>query len=213
MTTQTHMLSALPDQPMPFRERAAQAVKERHGEDLAAYLDLHHRHEIAEVAEQAAAARGAAVRSAAAAQVDQALLSNLLEILRPALRTSGENAARAVHYSAMAEAARTLVREAEAAGSTAVDVDALRRILNVPATPAPFRPLTIGFTASTAYTLGHFRHTQTGAEWHLPFVGYAACEETPDRPMTVHVAFLHRSVVRPRPQLYAEFGMVLEHLE
>jgi hypothetical protein len=31
--------------------------------------------------------------------------------------------------------------------------------------------------------------------------------------MTTHVAFLHLGVVRPRPQLYAEFGLVMDHME
>lgn len=218
MTThQMNALSALPEQPMPFRERAERAIQahktDGDGADLAAYLGLHHDYEIAEVSKQAVDARNAAVTTAAAASIDQQLLSHVLEIMRPVLRTSGENAARAQHCASMVEAVRTLLREAEAGGVPAVDADALRRVLAVPAMPAPFRPATIGFVPSMAHTLGHFRHATTGAQWHLPFSGYMACEETPDRPMTVHLAFLHRGVVRARPQLYAEYGMVMEHLE
>jgi hypothetical protein len=209
----TSQLSALPDQPMPFRERAAQAVTERHGEDLAAYLTLHHDHEVAEAAQQAVTARNAAAQTAAQAGIDQQMLGSVMNTVRPMLRTSGENAARASHYTTMVEAVRTLLRESEAAGLANVDADALRQVLNVPAMPPAFRPLTAGFVPSDHYRIGHFRHVNTGAEWHLPFAGYVLCEETPDRPMAVHVAFLHMSVVRPRPQLYAEFGMVMEVME
>jgi hypothetical protein len=206
-------LSALPEQPMPFRERGMRALETHQGADLISLLALHHDHAIAEVTEQAVSARNSAVQTALAASIDQAVYASVMSIIGPMLRTSGENAARAGHFATMTEAVRGLIREAEGAGAAQVDIDALRRITDVPVRPPAFRPLTLGFTPSTQYRIGHFRHVSSGVEWHLPFSGFSLCEEAPDRPMTVHVAFLHKGVVRPRPQLYAEFGMVMEHME
>jgi hypothetical protein len=213
MTTHTHLsVAAPPTQPASFRERALAALETHQGADLVSFLAMHHEAEIAEVVEQAVSANHAVAQTAAAAAIDQQMLASIVDTVRPMLRQSGENAARASFFAGRVEAIRKLLHDAEAAGAI-VDADQLRQLLDVAPAPAPFRPLVVGFVASSHYRVGHFRHIHTNVEWHLPFAGYSMCEESPERPMTVHVAFLHKGVVRPRPQLYAEYGLVMEHME
>ncbi len=207
----TTQLSAVPP-PMTFREKALRALETHQGADLVSFLAMLHDQEVAEAAEQAVSARGAVVSTAAAAAIDQQMLSTVLEAVRPLLRTLAETGVRAAHFEGMAEALRGLLREADSSGG-ALDAEQVRRILDVPSLPQPFRPMVLGFVPSGHYTVGHFRHVHTNAEWYLPFSGYSMVAEAPDRPMTTHVAFLHKGVVRPRPQLYAEYALVMEHLE
>jgi hypothetical protein len=211
----THQLTAvqpLPERPVTFRQRAAAALETHQGMDLVSFLSMLHEQDVAELTEQAVSARNSVTQVAAAAAVDQQMLSGVLDVVRPMLRHSAENAARAAHFASLAEGVRALAAEADAAGEF-IDTDQLRRVIDVAAAPAPWRPIVLGFVPSTQYRAGHFRHVTTNVEWHLPFSGYALCEESPERPMTTHVAFLHKGVVRPRPQLYAEFGLVMEHME
>lgn len=207
----TTQLSAVP-QPAPFRERALRALETHQGTDLVAFLAMLHDQEIAEVVEQAVSARTAVAQVTAAAAIDQQLLACILDAIRPMLRTFAETGARAQHFEGMTEAIRALLRDAEASGSV-IDPEQLRRLVDVAPLPQPFRPMVLGFVPSSHYTVGHFRHISTNVEWHLPFSGYSMVAEAPDRPMTAHVAFLHKGVVRPRPQLYQEYGMVMEHME
>jgi len=211
-TTQLAAVPQLPQPPATFRERALAALETHQGADLVGFLAMLHDQEVAEAAEQAMAARHSMTQVAMAAAVDQQMLASVMETIRPMLRTSAENAARAGHWSGMVEAVRSLLRDADAQG-VSVDPEALRRVLDVPVAVPPFRPLVVGFVPSTQYRFGHFRHVQTNVEWVLPFSGFQLCEDAPERPHTVHVAFLHKGVVRPRPQLYAEHGLVMEHME
>lgn len=210
MTTQ---LTAVPQPPATFRERALAALETHQGADLVGFLAMIHEQLVAEVVEQAASARDSVAQVAMAAAVDQQILASVLDTVRPMLRTSGENAARARHWAGVIVAVRSLLHEADSNGVT-VASETLRRLLNDVATPAPaFRPLVIGFVPSTQYRVGHFRHVSTNAEVHLPFSGFQMCEESEEGPMTVHVSFLHKGAVRPRPALYAEHGLVMEHME
>lgn len=202
----------VPKTPTTFRERAIHALETHQGMDLVSFLSMLHEQDMAELTEQAVSARNSVVQVAAAAAVDQQMVGGVLDVVRPMLRHSAENSARAGHFAGLVEAVRALLNESEAAGSH-VDTEQLRRAIDVPVAPAPWRPIVLGFVPSTQYTVGHFRHITTNVEWHLPFSGYSMCEEAPERPMTTHVAFLHKGVVRPRPQLYAEFGLVMEHME
>lgn len=211
-TTQLASVHPLPEPPMGFRERALRALETHQGLDLVSFLAMLHEQEMAEVVQQAVDARNSVVQMAQAAAVDQQILASVMGVVQPMLRTSAENAARAGHFSATVEAVRGLLREADADGAQ-VDAEKLRRIVDVPPAAPAFRPIVLGFVPSTQYRVGHFRHVTTNVEWHLPFSGYSMCEEAPNRPMTTHVAFLHKGVVRPRPQLYAEFGLVMEHME
>lgn len=210
MTTLTAVQAEQP--PMGFRERAMRALETHQGMDLIAFLSAMHEAELGEVAEQAAAARGAVMQVTQSAAVDQQMLASVLSTVVPMLRTSAENSARAAHFSSMVEVVRARLNEAEAEG-TMLDPEAVRRALDIAPALAPFRPTVLGFVPSNQFTLGKFRHHHTNVEWHLPFVGYQLCEEGPERPMTAHVAFLHKGVVRPRPQLYTDQGLVLEFLE
>jgi hypothetical protein len=211
-TTQLGTVTQMAHPPATFRERATRALETHQGLDLVAFVAMLHDQEIAEVAEQAAAARNSLVQVAEAAAVDQQMMAGILDVVRPMLRRSAENCARAEHFAGMAAAVRSLLNESDTA-SEAVDREQLRRVLDIQGAPAPFRPIVLGFVPSTQYRIGHFRQIQTNAEWHLPFAGYSVCEEMAERPMTTHVAFLHLGVVRPRPQLYAEFGLVMDHME
>ncbi|MFJ8719735.1 hypothetical protein ACIRD9_42490 [Streptomyces violaceus] len=201
-----------PAPPASFRERALAALETHQGADLVAFVTMLHDQDVAEVVEQAVSARSAVAQIAAASAVDQQMLASVMSVVQPMLRTSAENATRAGHWSGMTEAVRSLLREADANG-TAVDPESLRRVLDVPVPISPFRPQVIGFIPSTQYRVGHFRHVNTNTEWHLPFAGFQLCEDAPDRPMAAHVAFLHKGTVRPRPQLYVEHGLVMEHME
>ena len=202
----------LPQRPLTFRERGMAALETHQGGDLVAYLAMLHDQDIAEVTEQAVSARNAVVEVSASAAIDQQMLASVMETIRPMLRRSGENSARAAHYYGQIRSLRSLLREAEANGE-AITAQAVLDVLNTHAAPPVFRPMVVGFVPSTMYRVGHFRHVQTNVEWHLPFVGFSQCEESAERPMTVHVAFLHNGVVRARPQLYAEHGLVMEHME
>lgn len=209
----TAQLAAVPQMPpTTFRERAMKALETHQGADLVSFLAMLHDQDVAELTEQAVSARNSVTQVAAAATVDQQMVAGVLDVVRPMLRHSAEHSARAAHFAGLVEAVRALVRESEAGGSH-VDVEQLKRCIDIPAAPAPWRPIILGFVPSTQYRVGHFRHITTNVEWHLPFSGYSMCEESPERPMTTHVAFLHKGVVRPRPQLYAEFGLVMEHME
>lgn len=210
MTTTIQVMAEQP--PMGFRERAMRALETHQGADLVAFLSSMHEAEIAEVAEQAAAARAAVVQVTQSATVDQQMLASVLSTVVPMLRTSAENAARAAHFSSMVETVRARLNEADVE-QTMLNPEGVRRALDIAPALAPFRPTVLGFVASNHYSLGKFRHVSTNVEWHLPFVGYSLCEEAPERPMTAHVAFLHKGVVRPRPQLYSDQGLVLEVLE
>lgn len=202
----------LPQRPLSFRERAMTALETHQGADLVSYLAMLHDQAVAEADGMAAAARASVVQVAAAAAVDQQMLASVLSTVVPMLRTSGENAARAAHFAGLIEAVRTLLQRADAEGA-GIDGEQLRTILNTAANPAPFRPMVLGFVPSTQYRAGTFRHITSNVEWVLPFSGFSLCEESADRPMTAHAAFLHRGVVRPQPQLYVEHGFMLEHLE
>lgn len=211
-TTQLGTVTQMAHAPATFRERGTRALETHQGLDLVAFLAMLHDQEVAEVSEQAAAARNSVVQIAAAASVDQQMMAGVLDVVRPMLRRSAENCARAEHFAGMAAAVRSLLNESDTAGEV-IDREQLRRLLDTQAAPAPFRPIVLGFVPSTQYRVGHFRHVHTNVEWQLPFAGYSVCEEMAERPMTTHVAFLHKGVVRPRPQLYAEFNMVMEHME
>lgn len=212
MTTHIQLAPMSQQPPAGFRERGMHALETHQGADLISFLAMLHDQEIAEVVEQAASARNSLAQVAAASSVDQQMLASVLDVVRPMLRRSGENAARAGHFAGVVEAVRALANDAEAAGA-GVDIEQLRNVLNAQAAPAPYRPLVLGFVPSTQYRVGHFRHLTTNVEWSLPFSGFATCEEAPERPMTTHVAFLHKGVVRSRPQLYAEFRLIMEHME
>lgn len=195
-----------------FREAAMQALEKHQGADLVAFLAMLHDQEMAEAAEQSVSAHAQAVNAAAAAAVDQSMLTSVLSVVQPVLRTSAEASVRSQHFQSIVETVRALANDAEG-NSRTIEPAELRSVLDVAQAPAPFRSRTIGFTPSGHYRVGQFRHIRDGQEYLLPFSGYVMCEEAPDRPMTVHVAFLHDSMVRARPQLYAEHGLVLEHME
>ncbi len=202
----------LPQRSLSFREQGLSALETHQGADLISFLGMIHDQAMAEADEMAAAARNAVVQVSASAAVDQHMLADVLAVMRPVMHRSAENSARATHFAGVIESVRALLNESESA-DTAPAIEQLRRLIDVNAATPPFRPAALGFVPSTQYSVGHFRHTHTRQEWHLPFSGYATCEEAPDRPMAVHVAFLHKGVVQPRPKLYAEFGLVLEHME
>lgn len=207
----TTQLMAVP-QPSGFRERAMHAMETHQGIDLISFVSRLHDQDMAEVVEQAVSARNALAQVATAATIDQHMLGSVMDLVRPMLRQSAENSARTAHYAGVIEAVRALLNHAENGGGMPNPED-LRRALDITAAPSPHRSLVIGFVPSTQYRVGHFRHVDSNVEWHLPFSGYNLCEEHPERPMTVHVAFLHKGVVRPRPQLYAEHGLIMEHME
>lgn len=211
MTTHLQPVATLPSRPLNFRDRAIAALETHQGADLVAYLSKLHEDDMQEVVGQAASARGAVVDVTAAASVDAQHLAHALGVIQPLLRRSGENAVRAAHFAHVAESVRAVLNEAGADGR--VDADLVRAVLDVKPAPAPFRPTVLGTVPATHFRVGHFRHVHTNAELHLPFVGYALCEEFPDRPMTSHMTFLHEGAAVPRPRLYAEAGLVLQHVE
>lgn len=208
-----NQLTAVPPvPPATFRERAMAAQETHQGQDLIALLARMHEEVMGEVVEQAVSARTSVMQMADAAVVDQRMLANVLETLRPVLRLSAENAARAGHWSGMVESVRAVLRDAENSG-VSPDPEALKRIITTVGAAPAFRPQSYGFVPSTQYRVGHFRHVQTGVTYNLPFCGFTSVMEAADRPMTVHVSFLHNAVVRARPQLYAEYGLAMEHME
>lgn len=212
MTTHLQAVAQpLPHRPVTFRDRAIAALETHQGADLVAYLAKLHEDDMNEVVGQAASARGAVVDVTAAAALDAQHLAHTLSVVQPLLRRSGENAVRAGHFAGVAEAIRGVLNEAGADGR--VDADLVRAVLDTKPVPAPFRPIVLSLVPSTHFRVGHFRHVHTNAEFHLPFVGYALCEEHPDRPMSSHMAFLHEGTAVPRPRLYAEVGLVLQHVE
>lgn len=204
--------TATPPVPPTFRERSVQAMETHTGLDLVALMALWHDEAIAEVTERAVEARNAVARVSVAAAVDSQMMASVLSVVAPMLRISGENAARSEHFAGVVRNVRTLLAEADGAG-TQVDAEQLRQLLDTSAAPAAFRPTTLGFVPSTQYRVGAFRHVHAAGEWHLPFAGFSLCSEAPDRGMTTHLAFLHKGVARPRPVLYAEYGLVMELLE
>jgi hypothetical protein len=211
MTTPLQAVSPLPQRPLTFRDRAIAALETHQGADLVAYLAKLHDDDMNEVVGQAAAARGAVVDVATAAGIDAQQLAHVLAVVQPLLRRSGENAVRAGHFAGRVEAVRAVINEAGPDGR--VDAEAVRDVLDTKPLPAPFRPIALGVTPATHYRVGHFRHVHTNEEIHLPFVGYSLCEDHPDRPMTSHMTFLHDGAAMPRPRLYAEHGLVLQHVE
>lgn len=201
----------LPTRPLTFRDRAIAALEHHQGADLVAYLSKLHEDDMREVVEQAAAARTAVVDVTASAAVDAQHLAHTLGVLQPVLRRSADNAVRAGHFAGVAEAVRVMLNEVGPDGR--VDAQLVRDVLDTKPTPVPFRPAVLGLVPASHYRVGHFRHVHTNAEHHLPFVGYSLCEELPDRPMTSHMTFLHDGAAIPRPRLYAEMGLVLQHVE
>jgi hypothetical protein len=211
MTTHLQPVAQLPQRPLTFRDRAIAALETHQGADLVAYLSKLHEDDMQEVVAQAAAARSAVVEVSTAASIDSQMLAHLLGIVQPMLRRSAENAVRATHFAGMAEAVRAAATQAGDDGR--IDAEMIHNVLAVKPTAPPFRPLTLGFVPSTHFRVGHFRHVHTNAELHLPFVGYALCEEFPDRPMTIHMTFQCDGAAQPRPRLYAEQGLVLQRVE
>lgn len=211
MTTHLQPVSALPHRPLTFRDRAIAALETHQGTDLVAYLAKLHDDDMNEVVEQAAAARAAVVDVTTAAAIDSQMHAHVLGIIQPVLRRSGENAARAMHFAGMVEAVRAVAGQAGPDGR--IEAEMVHKVLAVTPAPAPFRPATLSFLPSTHFRVGHFRHVHTDVLHHLPFVGYALCEEFPDRPMTIHMTFQSDGVAQPRPRLYAEHGLVLETVE
>ena len=200
------------DLPATFRERAMRALETYQGADLIAYLSMIHEQDMEEVVAQAAAARTSVAEIAQAAGIEQHMLANLMSIVQPVLKLSGENAARAVLHADVLAVVRALLTEAEAQDG-AVDAQRLRAALGAQPNVLPWRPLVIGFVPAGHYRLGHFCRVSGEGRRDLPFVGYSMCQEGPDRPMTIHMAFLVEGTVRPQPQLYHQFGLVLEHIE
>lgn len=201
-----------PEQTGSFRARAMAALETYGGADLVAHLATLHDQDMNEVSAQAGAAHASVVEVSAAAALDQQMLTHVIGVVQPMLRASGEAAARSAHYASVLETVRQVAAEAESVGDL-VDPALLRSVLNAPAQPAPFRPLTLGIVPSSQYRLGHFREVNGDRIVYLPFVGYSLCQEAEGRPMTTHMTFLRKAVAVPRPALYVEHGLVLVHVE
>ncbi len=214
MTTETPAPPLMRDG--DFRRRTLAALETHQGTDYHAMVVNLHESTLRRVQEENQQAQHVAHESiaqmATSAMLENQMLSEVLRLVQPIVRSGGEAATRAALRLRTLDAVDRLLRQAEQE-SRSITPDELRAVLGSHADTVPFRPRSLGFVPSRDYRMGVFTSAAGDRTLYLPFAGYVVCEESEGQLPAVHVAFMYDGVVKGRPQLYAEYGFVFKQVE